>query len=268
MQECLYRNKEVRLLHFVNIVVVLLPIVIALVGESKATAGVAKQRQNCSEEKTLCILCFGDSITQGYHGIEGVFHPYTESLRQHLTTRYPDVYVRIFTRGRGGDMVHGRMPARLEQELSRENFDLVLILAGVNDLIMLTYEQNQDLFERIMSLHRAALDRGVLRTVSMTMLEAEPSQDKLKYLTQSVFEALRMKVNDEIREVNSTDTTNCDVEECFPALSPDSFYWEKDMVHPSPLGYDMLGKCLFTCLVGDIEFLLDIKELKGIMHVV
>ena len=267
MPECLHRNKEFKLLYFVNAAVVLL-LTVVFIADNKATGVVDKQRQNCSDEKTLCILCFGDSITQGYHGIEGVFHPYTESLRRHLTKKYPDVYVRIFTRGRGGDMVHGQMPARLERELGRENFDLVVILAGVNDLIMLTYEQNQDLFERIMSLHRAALDRGVLRTVSMTMLQAEPGQDKLKYLSQSVFEALRTKVNDEIRAVNSTDTTNCDVEECFPALSPESFYWQRDMVHPSPLGYDLLGKCLFTCLEGDIEFLLDIKELRGIMHVV
>jgi len=265
MSEWLYLDK-IKLLYFVKVVVFLS--FVLFIGNDETKADVGKQRQNCSDERTLCILCFGDSITQGYHGIEGVFHPYTESLRNHLTKKYPDVYVRIFTRGRGGDMVHGRMLARLERELSRENFDLVLILAGVNDLIMLTYEQNQDLFKRIMSLHQVALDRGVLRTVSMTMLQAEPSQDKLKYLTKSVFEAMRTKINDEIRAFNSTDTTNCDVEECFPTLSSDSFYWEKDMVHPSPLGYDMLGKCLFTCLVGDIEFLLDIKELKGIMHAV
>eukprot|EP00111_Clytia_hemisphaerica_P002660 TCONS_00007518-protein len=229
---------------------------------------VDRQRQNCSDEKTLCILCMGDSITQGYYGLNGIFYPYTMALRTALTRRYPDVYVRIFTRGRGGDMVHGKMRERLERELSREKFDLVIIMAGINDLIKLTLKDNEDLFEKLIDLHTLALDQGALRTVAMTLLPSEPGADKLKFITEDVFEVMRERTNTQIRSINSTDTSVCDTEQCFPLLLPGSYYWQPDHVHPSPLGYNMLGKCVFSCLVGEVEFLLDIKQLNQILGIV
>ena len=242
-----------------------------------------QQRQNCSNEKTFCVLCFGDSITQGYYGYNGIFHPYTMSLRVELAKKYPEVYIRVFTRGRAGDMVQGAMKERLERELSRENFDMVLIMAGINDLVKLTYEINQNLFEEIMVLHQMVLDSGVPRTIAMTMLHSQPDPDKLKFLPESVFEALRVETNSQIRALASfpsktTPSTNattatsnisvCDTETCFPPLLDGSYYWQPDHVHPSPIGYDVLGRCIFSCLVGQVDFLLDVKELSQILNVV
>ena len=240
---------------------------------SSATEGlVDHQRQNCSNEKTLCVLCFGDSITQGFYGYNGIFHPYTLALRFHLAHKYPDVYIRVFTRGRGGDMVHGEMKERLERELSRENFDIVLIMAGINDLLKLTFEINQGLFHTILDLHQMALDHGVLRTVAMTMLPSQPSSNKLKFLPEYVFEALRLQTNSRIRSITSSNSTTeisvCDTERCFPPLYYGSYYWQPDHVHPSPIGYDVLGTCIFSCLVGEIDFLLDVKKLNQIFNIV
>lgn len=240
--------------------------------KSSSTVVIDHQRQNCSNEKTLCVLCFGDSITQGFYGFNGIFHPYTISLRAHLAQKYPDVYIRIFTRGLGGDMVHGKMKERLERELSRENFDIVLIMAGINDLVKLTYEINQDLFEEILDLHQMALDHGALRTLAMTMLPARPAPNKVKFLPTNVFEALRIQTNAKIRSITLTNSTNeisvCDTETCFPPQYYGSYYWQPDHVHPSPIGYDVLGKCIFSCLVGEVDFLLDVKELNRILEIV
>ena len=58
--------------------------------------------------KKLRILCFGDSLTEGYSGWGSSFTPYSEKLEEMLTMAFPDVDVEIETDGLSGDMVTGR----------------------------------------------------------------------------------------------------------------------------------------------------------------
>ena len=66
------------------------------------------------------------------------------------------------------------------------HYDLVILMGGVNDLVKLDVINKVDLFEDIKLLTSIANDEGI-KTITMTMLEAYPPAEKLKYLTPKEF---------------------------------------------------------------------------------
>ncbi|PMD13280.1 SGNH hydrolase [Hyaloscypha hepaticicola] len=93
-------------------------------------------------KKPLRILCFGDSLTEGYtqHGMD--FTPYSDTLLDKLranlslSTRYN---ISIDTDGMSGDQVTGgflvRMKKRYEYQLTKNlPYNWVIFLGGTNDI--------------------------------------------------------------------------------------------------------------------------------------
>lgn len=54
--------------------------------------------------KTLRVLCFGDSLTSGYHSFGLGSHPYSEALRTRLFAAFPDAEIQVRTNGVPGDV--------------------------------------------------------------------------------------------------------------------------------------------------------------------
>jgi lysophospholipase L1-like esterase len=65
----------------------------------------------------LRILCFGDSLTQGYHGFGYGEDPYSETLEAKLREAFPGREIKVVTSGVPGDMVcTSRFITRMNQE--------------------------------------------------------------------------------------------------------------------------------------------------------
>ncbi|TAQ87696.1 Nucleoside-triphosphate phosphatase [Chlorociboria aeruginascens] len=88
----------------------------------------------------LRILCFGDSLTEGYSRYGTLMTPYSRTLFQHLTACFPDRKITVYTDGLSGDLVvpPGRFLRRMEKRFSQadpdEPYTHVLFLGGTNDL--------------------------------------------------------------------------------------------------------------------------------------
>ena len=54
--------------------------------------------------KSLRVLCFGDSLTSGYHSFGLGAHPYSEALRTRLFAAFPDAEIKVRTNGVPGDV--------------------------------------------------------------------------------------------------------------------------------------------------------------------
>lgn len=82
------------------------------------------------------ILCFGDSLTAGYHSWGMEYQPYATRLEERLKHRYPSKEFDITVDGVPGDLVTaGTFVSRLQHQLRvNEQFDWVVILGGTNDL--------------------------------------------------------------------------------------------------------------------------------------
>lgn len=53
----------------------------------------------------LRILCFGDSLTEGYTRSGTLFHPYAESLNAYLKKAFPTTELHVDIEGLSGDRV-------------------------------------------------------------------------------------------------------------------------------------------------------------------
>merc|ERR1712039_288590 len=127
-------------------------------------------------------------------------------------------------------------------------FDLVLILAGTNDL---NYGYNkEDILERICALHDLVLHTGA-RTVAITMpfLRSKTGQEKV--------EADRRWINASLREFVARDPEQrfC-VDLAFQLLqdAANAPLWDPDGIHLSPTGYRRMGSVISDALCRQDDY--------------
>lgn len=97
---------------------------------------------NVTPEKTLKILCFGNSLTGGYTMMGLASWPYADFLEIYLARLFPSIKLMIDVSGLPGDRVVGsgsqflnRMQNRCNKAVSEGRpYDWVIVLGGTNDL--------------------------------------------------------------------------------------------------------------------------------------
>ncbi|XP_066934144.1 GATA zinc finger domain-containing protein 14-like [Clytia hemisphaerica] len=192
------------------------------------------------------ILAFGDSLTKGTYSKNGSVHPYSRHLVELLKDSDPNTNYEIFTEGVNGEcacqgMVH-RLPSELEDH---KKIDLVIIIAGTNDLLKNDCLRDCDLFEAIKRLHEIA-HRKKAKSILTTILESTFTPKKL---TSQEYRDVLSDVNQNIRGyADYRDVKDkvklCDIADEFPRKAPPLI----DRIHPSPEGYDILAEILFRCI--------------------
>eukprot|EP00112_Aurelia_sp_Birch-Aquarium-sp1_P020721 Seg540.10 transcript_id=Seg540.10/GoldUCD/mRNA.D3Y31 product="hypothetical protein" protein_id=Seg540.10/GoldUCD/D3Y31 len=195
------------------------------------------------------ILCFGDSLTEGWHNNGFKFHPYTIRLAELFKANGKD-NVELINRGLSGETVHPEMVTRLPAILKRESpFNLAIILGGTNDLAFLSTAKKVGLFENIKTLHEMAHEKGV-KTCALTIPNA--SFDMLPTFAEYV--NYREDVNKRIREfVSQKSEMVClvDLSSKLPMFGVSdedlSKYWDDDL-HFTPQGYDRMAELIFEVI--------------------
>ncbi|KND89493.1 hypothetical protein TOPH_05920, partial [Tolypocladium ophioglossoides CBS 100239] len=83
----------------------------------------------------LTVLCFGDSLTSGYHNYGLGEQPYSEVLIDRLEAALPEREVQVVTSGVPGDLASLQaFRRRLKGECESRSYDWVIMLGGTNDL--------------------------------------------------------------------------------------------------------------------------------------
>lgn len=91
--------------------------------------------------KTIRILCFGDSLTEGYWGGGCGFSPYNEKLQQMVEMAFPEYAVETTVDGESGDFVGirsgGHFLRRMTEQFTsyfasdeEEKYDWSIVLGG------------------------------------------------------------------------------------------------------------------------------------------
>jgi len=182
------------------------------------------------------ILCFGDSLTEGFCGGGRARRPYTERLSLRLRER--GARPKILNAGVCSENTTA-MLVRLPKLLtSRGPFDLVVILAGTNDL---SASAPAEIVRNILQLHQMAFGVNA-HTVLLTIPEVK------------VPGAVCDRMNATAREVNARlrsfalQHQDCvhfvDLAEKFPHDTLHAGLWEKDGLHFTAKGYEMIGDLL------------------------
>eukprot|EP01006_Ploeotia_vitrea_P012588 TRINITY_DN33286_c0_g1_i1.p1 TRINITY_DN33286_c0_g1~~TRINITY_DN33286_c0_g1_i1.p1 ORF type:complete len:230 (+),score=29.59 TRINITY_DN33286_c0_g1_i1:64-690(+) len=193
------------------------------------------------------ILCFGDSLTAGYHHHGTAFHPYKESLVDTLGNGVTAEAIG-FSGWRTGEMVSKADSPKatdvcdmewpgLRHALKQQQYTHCIIMGGTNDLADMVPADT--LFGNLMKLHQMCHSAGV-KTVALPI---PPS----KWLTPSLEQPykIREEVNQRLKEWATTEEKAVwvDMTQYIP-YSAESGHWEPDGLHMSKEGYVHFGKKL------------------------
>ena len=111
------------------------------------------------------VLCFGDSLTEGYTFQEsGEFHPYSITLRR-LLREHGHGSAEVDTAGVSGERVFTTMNHRLDNILN-DAVQPFIILGGANDIG--SGLPSEDLIPSLLALHVRA-KRGGSRTLALAL---------------------------------------------------------------------------------------------------
>jgi len=201
----------------------------------------------------LEILCFGDSLTEGYtFQASGKFHPYSIHLKKLFSDSSQDAV--IDTAGVSGEEVIPSMPHRLGLILCERDkpYDWIIILGGTNDLGV--GNKGEDVLSALIDLHDRAKRDGKTKTIALSIPQY---LQELKPLCED-YRSRKQVVNDGLKaycESSNESTIFVDLwnELPFGALPDEErkLYWV-DGLHMTPRGYDRMATIIFNSIKGYI----------------
>ncbi|KAJ6790376.1 hypothetical protein PWT90_04214 [Aphanocladium album] len=193
--------------------------------------------------KTLRILCFGDSLTQGFfnHGLGE--NPYSARLTEHLRAALPEgTTLEMRTSGVPGDVAaFPRFRERFTQQITSRPFDWVITLGGTNDIAMGCHVD--DTFKSLQSTWRLALSRRC-NVLALTVPEVAGNF--------TAVDAKRKDLNTRILNFEAENYYTFNLFEKLPCKSLNDFkrdvYWD-DGVHLTAEGYNWMGDLIADALI-------------------
>lgn len=202
---------------------------------------------------SLRVLCFGASITAGFHSWGLAYHPYAVALGAKLRSRLPlNTDVQIDVDGEPGDtIISGRYWTRLTARLgehgsnSKYGYDWIILQAGGNDLA--GSKNSAQIFKALQDL-----DNFILSMSSPRSGDSPPSKiPKLLALTVTETMAPSTSLRKEYEALNALIRGHeqpgyyvADVCRAIPYHDMDPIMQRKvwdDGLHMRPAGYDIFG---------------------------
>lgn len=195
------------------------------------------------------ILCYGDSLTVGFHSRGASFEPYAQALVREFNIA--GVSCEVSFCGHSGrtakDMVEAADSSLRDvvglrgkglRRILQENgpFDLALIMAGTNDMGF--GAQHEEILRHLRMLHEVCHERSV-PTVALAPPPA-PSAGAARELTRQRLVGLLQNM------AQRSDRIVACVDPGDYLPSSGTRFWDPDGLHFSAAGSQQLGRCLAT----------------------
>ncbi|KHN99937.1 Esterase, SGNH hydrolase-type [Metarhizium album ARSEF 1941] len=206
-----------------------------------------------SPPRTLSILCFGDSLTSGFHAGGRESHPYSIAFAAQVREALPDTKLYVYTNGKPGDVAslapfHQRLQAECgfrtppflpkgttrHEPRNKRHHDWLIILGGTNDLAYMI--PPQQMYESFQATWDVALAKGT-KVLALTIPE---SKAQPAWVVEN-----RSEINSLILAHRQPNYHALDLHAKLPyhSLSADDRdkYWD-DGLHLTDQGYDWMGR--------------------------
>ncbi|KAG4416287.1 hypothetical protein IFR04_010568 [Cadophora malorum] len=208
----------------------------------------------------LQILCFGDSLTEGYSMFGMKYTPYSETLQTRLDEQLGSEWkVEIETDGVSGELVTAGFRKRMEvlygaKRVRESPFDWVIFLGGTNDIAYGV--STNKLYDEIKAITAIPLKTGA----KVLMLTVPECGVKSANLDERRNELNALIKGDERKDVHTLDLYAMIPYHSMPEAERDEI-WD-DGLHFTPEGYERVGGMVANRM---IELLAgDVKAVQGI----
>lgn len=201
-----------------------------------------------SPEKNDAIVCFGDSITDGYGCTVNRYERWTDVLAQLLQQEDDTKHLSVLNKGIGGNAIFGGSGKpgkdRFDNDvLKKAGVKYLIILEGVNDI---GYSSDIGLADSIIAEYKTMIAKAHAAGIKVYGGTILPFKGHSYYSV--VREQIRKKVNEFILSKDSGFDGTID----FAAAIADSSDPEKmlkkyanDNLHPNPAGYKLMGQLVY-----------------------
>lgn len=200
-----------------------------------------------SGEKSVTIVCIGDSITGVYYHTGGR-RAYPEMLEVALKRAYPKALVKVINAGISGNTLPQGL-ARLERDVLRHKPQLVTIMYGMNDLTRYSLVEFKKNLAEMSNRCRAAGAEVLLCTQNSIIAGRSPKT--LAEFTQAIHE-----VGQELK------LAVADCHKAYEAVrSKDAREWSllmSDEIHPNMDGHKRFATVIAQAITGKEDMLKDV----------
>eukprot|EP00472_Partenskyella_glossopodia_P004431 CAMPEP_0197517066 /NCGR_PEP_ID=MMETSP1318-20131121/2023_1 /TAXON_ID=552666 /ORGANISM="Partenskyella glossopodia, Strain RCC365" /LENGTH=247 /DNA_ID=CAMNT_0043066307 /DNA_START=173 /DNA_END=916 /DNA_ORIENTATION=- len=217
-----------------------------------------------SDEKSVRILCVGDSLTEGYYQGGRHFSPYTDTLEKLLKNEYSETKWEVVNYGISGfegGMMKDLYDLKIEEAWKAgKTFDIVIVLGGINDIG--GGKKPKHVLENphgIRALVKSALKDNALVFILTVAEYAEEMRQRGKVRKD------RMELNEGLKSLAAEHKNSVllDFANEFPyfALSETKKeeLWD-DGLHYKPAGYERMGEIVFEALQSELHRILPPKN--------
>ncbi|CZR50408.1 related to esterase [Phialocephala subalpina] len=210
-------------------------------------------------KKPLRILCFGDSLTEGYSAMGWSMTPYSRWMEEYLNAKLGNEYeIKVETDGKSGDCVRTGFERRMQRHYppgssqTATPYDWVIFLGGTNDM---AYRHTPaQIFGTIKSILTPALKQDA-KVLIMTVPEIQ------SHIIDDERAELNTLIKGWARETQSVWGLDLHARMPYHDITEEERKqrWD-DNLHFTPEGYEMIGE-----IVGErlVKILKDIEKEKN-----
>ena len=191
-----------------------------------------------SDKENKCIVCFGDSITDGRFSTMNKQERWTDFLFEKIKKEKPELNLGVDNQGLSGSFLSKEGIERFDKDvLNQKGIKYVIILYGINDIAKLNKEE-KEIIDNFKKIIKKAHENNI-KIIAGTIL---PFKQYRLYSEQK--NLVRNKINDWIRNCKNIKESFDDFVDFDLIMRDDNdinkikdIYNSGDGAHPNSLGY-------------------------------
>lgn len=208
-----------------------------------------------ASERNEAVVCFGDSITDGYGTNANKYQRWTDVFAEKLQENEATSHLSVLNEGIGGNSIFGGLGQAAKDRFDHDVLDqpgakYLVMLMGINDI---GYAKNESLTEQMIEQYEIMIDKAHEKGMRVYMCTILPFKGNDYYSVKEgpLRERIRLAVNewiltkseaDEVIDLSAAFTDPGDPEKMIKK-------WSNDWLHPNVAGYKEIGRLVYEAIV-------------------
>lgn len=212
-----------------------------------------------SPKNNEAIVCFGDSITDGYGTIPDKYQRWTDKLAESLQANEKTSHLSVLNEGIGGNAIFGGLGDAAKSRFDRDVIDksgvkYLVMLIGINDI---GYSNDLSLADSMITEYKTMITKAHDKGIQVYMSTILPFKGNGYYSANEgpIREQIRQKVNEWILNESQADEVIDLAKEIASDTDPEKMaeQYKNDYLHPNVKGYAYIGELVYDAIAKNYK---------------